>query len=310
MDKSSLSKHMSDLRNLLWVVTGLVISIIYLFLFGFIDKNTFIDLVKSAIDLRKPVMQVQLIIIASILIYSLLWAHNGLLEIYAVEDWLNPPYYIPTKRFLFILSSIFIGVFLALIMVLTTNFEYFAFAVLIYCILDFILWYARLKELKKIISFSDMDLKRKEEKLKISSYDGVTTPIITPITIRKRAEYDRIRLQRDAVSVLRRYYLERRHYSRVILEIAFTLAAIVLFFSKKYTLFQLGQNSFISIYLRYVTEEQVLIISYLIIWISFIIAEIIIYIWRQNMHNSLNNLKIRLSKLSQSSNPGPELSTD
>src|SRR4051812_9461785 len=137
MDNSSLPKDLSDLRALLWVVTGLVLGILFGFLSGFITGGTITDILESAIEMAKhPLTLVQLLIIVSVFFYNLLWAHNGTIEINAIEGWISPPpNYIPRNRFLFIISSIFIGVFLALLMIFSTRFIFFAFAVLIYCIL-------------------------------------------------------------------------------------------------------------------------------------------------------------------------------
>jgi hypothetical protein len=134
-----------------------------------------------------------------------------------------------------------------------------------------------------IISSSDIDLKRKERQLNPSPEEAATYRVSLQ---REKAAIHRASLQRAAIGVFRRYYLERRHYSRVLMKIDFTITAILLFFQKTGAI-SLTRKLINIILFNYVTGEQVLAISYMLIWISFVIAEIIIYLWRRSMYGSL-----------------------
>lgn len=288
MEEHSLSKPMSDARNLLWVVTGLVISIIFLFLFGVVQGKTFSNLLASVSKMSSIVSIIQLVTIISAILYALLWAHNGLLEINAVEEWLNPPNYVAGRRFLFILGSILIGIFISLVIVVTTTFEIFALAILFYCVLDIILWYARLEELKTIISSSNEALVEKRSELEALDFAceegerGMEHPEVRIINMQSKAN-----------AAFHEYYLERRHYSRVMLQAGATTFALVFFLNKELIILSLNDGI--------ITEQHILFFSYLCVWLSFVVAEGTVYLWRRDLHSSLNSIRTEMYQLRKES---------
>lgn len=218
---------------------------------------------------------VRMLVYVVLFLFGLLWGLNGLYELNLLQEWLKPEHFIVKRRNLVHATSMLIGVLLGILFALTPDFRTLIRVFVFYTLVDLFLSKLRRDEIARLIENSVETLERDFAE----SGEGANAP----------HRQDVLDIFRQGAELLREYYLTRRHYSRIGVQLAcvLTLALIPwaweLFFPR---------HALVDF-----TPDGITIVGYLLFVWCLSISEVTIYIWRKDLDARLAALGKRLYEM-------------